>query len=373
MREELVIRRRAIWDLHDFSTGRGLEIGPLHRAIVPRDEADVDYVDVLDREGLLEHYATDDSVVLDDIPEIDYPLIQPDGTALGLADAARAGAPYDWVVASHVIEHVPDVIGWLDEVGQLASDDARLVLVVPDRRYCFDVIRQPTSVGQMIQAHLDGDSRPSARAVYDYFSGAVAYDIKELWRGVPSTYADRVYSLAAADEKLEESLRGTYVDAHVWLWTPQSFLEQMHELRVTGRSSWLVERMLPTEAHGLEFCVVLRRVPRKGDASADHSDEVRSTDDRPDWLRLPEKSVTDAALEARIATLEAELALSRERYASQGEQLALRREKVLRLQRRVAKRARTIAQQERELAALRSHSWRARAAVLPVLRRLRRR
>src|SRR6185436_9508930 len=106
------------------------------------DEADVRYVDVLDRDGLVAHYA-DDGVDTDRIPEIDFPLIQPDGRTLGLAEAAAPGAPYDWVVASHVVEHVPDLIGWLADLAELTADGAALVLVVPDRRYTFDALRPP--------------------------------------------------------------------------------------------------------------------------------------------------------------------------------------------------------------------------------------
>ena len=72
-----ITRRRSIWELHDFGTGRGLEIGPLHRTIVRRDQADVRYVDVLDRDGLVAHYADDAGVDTDRIPEIDFPLSAP--------------------------------------------------------------------------------------------------------------------------------------------------------------------------------------------------------------------------------------------------------------------------------------------------------
>jgi hypothetical protein len=44
--------------------------------------------------------------------------------------------------------HVPDPIGWLHEVGEILADDAPLVLVVPDKRYCFDLYHQRTSSGR---------------------------------------------------------------------------------------------------------------------------------------------------------------------------------------------------------------------------------
>lgn len=304
-------RRHFYWDLFDFSQGRGLEIGPLHRTIVPRAEADVHYVDVHDQAGLRSHYDGDPAVDPALIPEIDYALIQPDGRTLSLVEATAAGAPFAWVMASHVIEHVPDVIGWLAEIAEIAEDDARLVLAIPDRRYCFDVLRPATSVGQMIQAHDDGDNRPSVRAVYDYFSKVAQGTAVDLWSGHLPTYADHYHSLDEADAKVVETSAGTYVDCHVWLFTPNSFVEQMHELRSRGRSSWIVETIESTPLHDLEFKAVMRRIPRDTDPSQPQPDEVVPSLTRPEWLTSSTDHVR--ALTDRVAFLEDRLGQRRDK------------------------------------------------------------
>src|SRR4051794_2806158 len=128
---EMTFRHSLMWRMHDFSQGRGLEIGPLHNATVPRGMGDVRYVDVLPREGLVEHYRDDDRVPTELIPEIDFVLSTDDGFQT-LQEAAAPGAPYDWATASHVIEHTPDVITWLAEIGDLVVDGGKLILAVPD-------------------------------------------------------------------------------------------------------------------------------------------------------------------------------------------------------------------------------------------------
>lgn len=306
-------RQTAFWELHDFSVGRGLEIGPLHRTMVSRDVADVRYLDVQDRDALVAHYAADAGVDTDLIPDIDYALIQPDGRTVGLVEATAAGAPFAWVVASHVIEHVPDLIGWLEEIAEITEDGAALLLVVPDRRYCFDVNRPPTTVGQLLQAHQDRDTRPSIRAVYDYLSSVVDNDARALWRGDTPGYDRRLHTLQEAQEKVADTLEGTYVDCHVWLFTPQSFVEQLHELRITGRSAWMVERVVPTAVHDVEFTAVLRRLPRGADTTSTQAGEVLPTENRPDWLIAPVRSEMADALEARIEALEAQLQERREK------------------------------------------------------------
>ena len=137
MAEESVAdsRRRTIWGLFDFSQGRGLEIGPLHSAIAERGRADVSYLDVFSRDELVETYRDDPLVDTGLIPEIDY-CLSDGGRIRPLDEASAPGAPFDWVMASHVVEHVPDLVTWLRQLAAVVCDDGALVLAVPDRRYC---------------------------------------------------------------------------------------------------------------------------------------------------------------------------------------------------------------------------------------------
>jgi hypothetical protein len=281
---EMTFRHSLMWRMHDFSQGRGLEIGPLHNATVPRDMGDVRYVDVLSREGLVKHYADDDRVQTERIPEIDFVLSTDDGF-LSLKEAAAPGAPYDWVTASHVIEHTPDVIGWLAEIGELVVDGGKLVLAVPDRRYCFDVHRPQTTVGQMLQAHLQPDLVPSVRAVYDYFRAFARVPPGQIWDGRPPSYEGRRYDLDEVMDAVGRAKAGEYVDSHVWTFTPDTFIQQLVELRDLGLSPWAIERLRPTRRGKLEFFVVLTRLPRDGRGAEEIlAAERRPRAPMPDWL-----------------------------------------------------------------------------------------
>lgn len=281
--EAMRARRNHFLNLYDFSAGRGLEIGPLDAGIADPAIDRVSYVDVFDTEGIRRHYETDPNVILELIPTIDYPLHH-EGAIRTLAEAASPGAPYDWVIASHVIEHVPDVIGWLGQVAELTADDGALVLAVPDRRYCFDRHRPPTTTGLAIEAHEAGDTRPSLRAVYDYFSSAVAVDTGALWAGArPPTRSARMHDRATVEAALERCRAGEYVDCHVWTYTPQSFLDQVRELRDLGLCDWYVEKLVPVP-RGLEFHAVLRRLPRDRGVDTSELAEPAAAVDMPDWL-----------------------------------------------------------------------------------------
>lgn len=273
-------RRTAIvTGLFDFSTGHGLEVGPLHRPLLTRDVADVSYVDVYPRAKLIEVHAHSPRVRGEDIPEIDFPLW--DGERVRTIDeATKAGAPFDWIYASHVVEHVPDLIGWLQQLESISTPDGALVLVVPDRRYCFDAHRPPTTVGEMVLAHDNGDTIPSVRAVYDHHRSAIRSTAPQLWKGKRPGYAARIHPLTYVMRQVERARAGHYVDCHVWTFTDTSFVQQVEELGEMGLTSWWVESVKPAPQNTLEFFAVLRRGPRP----PEH--RIRRPN-RPDWINAP--------------------------------------------------------------------------------------
>ena len=257
----LDMRRERLMELVGAKEGRGLEIGPLHSPIVSTDVADVRYVDVFSQEQLRVNYAQDPSVNLDDIPEIHFSLSSPEGMRR-LSEAVRPAAPFAWALASHVVEHVPDIIAWLAEIAEVLEDGGKLLLVVPDRRFTFDILRPPTTVGQMLQAHDLGETRPSVRAVYDMFRTAITVDASDAWKGeIPGPEA-RKHDLVGTMSQVQRAREGEYVDCHVWLFTPSSFVEQVAELGELELCDFVVETIVSTPQNDIEFNAVLRRLPR---------------------------------------------------------------------------------------------------------------
>lgn len=303
----LARRRARLLALHDFTSGHGLEIGPLDSAITDKTVDDVRYVDIKDTVGLREHYADDPNVLLDLIPEVDFPHYVGE-TYRDLATAAAPGAPYDWVIASHVIEHVPDVIGWLDQIAGLTVAGGALLLAVPDRRHSFDRHRPPTTVGQALEAHELGHTRPGTRALHDFASTALNVDSWELahMKEIPGRDRRVHPTLDEARRLVELNHAGQYVDCHVWLWSPTDFLQQIQELRALGVADWYVETIAPQRPKAGEFFVVLRKAA-DGHAPGGLVEPDPDTD-LPGWL------YDDLApLQARIGKLEQRVSRLQER------------------------------------------------------------
>jgi len=128
-----------------------------------REGYNVHIIDHLPRSGLLEKYSGCD-VDVSRIEEVDF--------------VWRAGVPYseltgrekhyDWIIASHVIEHVPDLIVFLNECDAILKDDGVLSLAIPDKRYCFDHFRPISGIGNVIDNHIRRVSRPSPVIVAEH-------------------------------------------------------------------------------------------------------------------------------------------------------------------------------------------------------------
>ena len=148
-------RRARLLERIDVDNQRGLELGPLHNPLIERDGTQVLYVDHADTATLRRKYEGHD---VGEIVDVDVVWDR------RLASALGDRAPVGYVVASHVIEHVPDLVGWLGELAEVLATGGALSLAIPDKRFCFDRRRAESRLGEVIEAHLQARLRPSRRA-----------------------------------------------------------------------------------------------------------------------------------------------------------------------------------------------------------------
>ena len=246
--------------------GSGLEIGALHAPILKRPEYDVLYVDYATTDELRANQfdpAIDPGAIVEvDIVWGDKPLVE------------ATGRTVDYIAASHVIEHVPDLIGWLQELRAVLKPGGLLGLAVPDKRFTFDALRKESTLAEAVEAHVSGYRRPSLRQVFDVASLGVAVDSAKVWRGEFAPAAaraevlGRIGSATTLIRKLHREPR--YQDAHCWVFTPASFLDLIEELAVLELFPFRVQAFHPTALGGSEFYVRLAALPagRANEAAA---------------------------------------------------------------------------------------------------------
>lgn len=220
-RERAMSRRDSILYKVDLSNGRSLEIGPLHRPLILKSESDVIYVDHASTKELIDKYANDPNVLAEDITEIDVVV----GSA-GFAKSVEAFAPFSNIVASHVLEHVPDLLGWLKGAVSLLLEDSRLCLALPDRRYTFDLLRRPSTLKDIIEAHEELRTRPSLELVCDAYRNSVGITAEQVWRReLDLSLLEVGWPIGVQREKIVQYLNGQYVDVHCWVFSPLEFLQ----------------------------------------------------------------------------------------------------------------------------------------------------
>jgi SAM-dependent methyltransferase len=253
----------------DIKRMRGLEIGPLASPRIRKDEGDVRYVDHASTEELKQKYAQDLGMHgrLDQIVDVDY-VIGKDQT---ISEAVASEAPFDYVLAAHVIEHIPDPVGWMADVTRVLRPGGILSLVIPDKRYCFDINRPLTEISELVDANLRRLTQPSFRQAYEFWSKALLdmVDARAVWAGT----AD--YSLTApqnVDDPDATALDGClrmqqsveFVDVHCSVFTPDSFLELFEKLVRLRLLDYEIAAFSPTQVNTFEFHVSLRLLEVSG-------------------------------------------------------------------------------------------------------------
>ncbi len=244
-------RKALVFSVVDFRLP-GLEIGPCHNGIAPKREGYlVRILDHLDQEGLRAKYAHHSQVDISKIEEVDH---------------VWSGEPYarllgeekvDWILASHVIEHVPDLVAFIQECTSILRPDGKLILFVPDHRRVFDCLRSPSGTGEAVDAHLQQLKAPSPGAVAEHHLRVATKGKRLAWPFLWPGKVRRIHTDQEVREAFEAARAGEYRDVHVWKFTPDSFGRIADDLRRLGLIDLQVERIEPS--HGSEFFVAMSR------------------------------------------------------------------------------------------------------------------
>ena len=146
---------------------RVIEIGPSHRPTASKaDGWNVKVVDHLDRAGLVAKY-TGHGVDVGAIEDVDY--VWHGGPLRDAIPRSEWGA-FDCLVASHMIEHTPDLLAFFDSAETLLSAGGIVVLAVPDKRYCFDFFQPLTMAGDVLAAKAERRSFHTPRTGFNYLA-----------------------------------------------------------------------------------------------------------------------------------------------------------------------------------------------------------
>lgn len=241
--------------------GVGLEIGPLHAPMVLKSEAEIYYLDHLSQKDLIKKYArsnkqSKDLADLDSIVEIDYILKESISKTV-------AGRKFDYIVASHVIEHIPDTVSWLKDISLVLNPGGIVALAVPDKRFTFDITRNISRPADIIGAYFDKLQKPYTSVVFDFgFEYRNKIVPSEVWSHPNRDYSKKPKQYNKT-KTIQQCLKNIdpkeYVDVHCNIYTPYSFFEIIKLLIELDLFDYEIAYFHDTGVNDLEFHVNLKK------------------------------------------------------------------------------------------------------------------
>ena len=251
--------------LHQISKeSRVLEIGPLNQPVVRKDVyPKTYYCDIRSTEEVKRLYRassylekTSLTVQLDSIVDIDYVLKG------SYRETFAAVEPFDAFVACHVIEHIPDILGFFADIPSVLKPGSKLLLTYPDRRYCFDHFRFGTSFRDAYDVYRGGVSR-TARLAMDFFYSSIAEnDPAVFWDEAKCAGLSPDGRFDAAKTRYDEVSNSQVVDdAHYWIFSDLEFLQFLYDGTRAGLIPFRFLSFYPTEKDRQEFYVALEYDP----------------------------------------------------------------------------------------------------------------
>jgi SAM-dependent methyltransferase len=226
--------------------GAGLELGPGHAPFpVPYPGVTVRYVD---------RWQPDENRALFQELGDEAAFPKPDIVANLDTDGLKSvdDETQDFVIASHVFEHMANPLALLVDVHRVLRPGGTLLLLLPDRHRTFDRDRRSTPLAHLVEEH--------DRGVHDVDDDHVADFLVGTGVPVPEDPAERA---AVFDLHRRRSI-------HVHCWDEVEFFEVLvHAVTEMGHRWELVDAVLSDDegVDGFEFGYVLRRSLALDDAA----------------------------------------------------------------------------------------------------------
>jgi SAM-dependent methyltransferase len=263
-----------------FLNGSGVELGPGHHPMpIPFPGVSVRYVDRWQPEENLALFTNLESGATFPKPDIVANL---DVDRL----AALPDESQDFVIASHLLEHLADPLTQLGEIYRVLKPGAVILVFLPDRRYTFDRQRSATPLAHLIAEHRDRVTVVSDEHIEDYLRKTDVWD--------PSW---------TPEQEREQFDLNRQRSIHVHCWSEDEFLPVIEYTVVEMGMQWeLLDAVFVEDVpEGFEFGFVLRR----SSMSAAPAPGVVAEHLRLSWQVLASKSRQHAEAERQIARLRA--------------------------------------------------------------------
>ena len=136
------------------------------------------------------------------------------GDASNLTNHVAEGS-YEFLFASHVLEHTRDPLGALLSWDAVLAPGGTLFLVLPWKADTFDHLRAPNTLDQLAQKHVRRRTDEEAALMSDFEQSIRSIDVTRDWGFPPGSGANELRERTLASEKGMQMLHWHVFDFHL--------------------------------------------------------------------------------------------------------------------------------------------------------------
>jgi len=235
---------------------RILEIGPLNRPVVTRtDFPNVFYCDIRSTEDIKKLYTsnsylelTGTVVNIETIVDVDF-VINDSYKAI-FKDIEK----FDFVIVSHVLEHMPDIINFLIDINHVLKPNGKIIVIQPDKNFSFDFYRESASFRDAYNVY---QKKNNSYLSSDFYFNVVCQNHPNVFWNKNIQNDIPVVSLTDALNKERLLKTSSFEDVHYWPFTDYSFLKFLYDLKRAHIVNYMVTDFIETQYNEQEFFVLL--------------------------------------------------------------------------------------------------------------------
>ena len=160
---------------------------------------------------------------------------------------------------------MPNPIQFFIDASELLKEDGILNMAIPISSRCFDCFRPLSTTGEMLDAYISKNKKPSFGKYFDNsFSTMAVYDKKNKKVAVDNINYDmdkltfqKKFSYSSYQEIVENYKKTPYIDNHVWQFNLESFISIFEDLVACKIIKNL--EIIDAEIIGIEFIISIRK------------------------------------------------------------------------------------------------------------------
>jgi SAM-dependent methyltransferase len=181
----------------------------------------------------------------------------------GLPLKSCTAKEFDYVISSHVVEHVPDLLGHLIEVASVLKHGGEYVFVIPNARGTGEYFRRLSEESDVIEHFFRGGDRTSPGQNWDYLRKIIKFDGTSMSEKNIGAFVRH----HTDQEAIQDVLRcfKEYVDVHCWVFNRESFLTLIDSLGTLKLMPFRVSQFadsghLTADGEPVEFVICLKKI-----------------------------------------------------------------------------------------------------------------